>query len=127
MHLLRMRNGIIALLLASACDRSLTRDVHDDAKLTSRVQEVVRPGSDSAAARRVLTVQGFACQTALAVVDSTPGNQEPPAPRLACTKVDDGGKKKADSLRHYQVLVLLEGPTVRGVEAQTWMAGRKEK
>ena len=111
--------GLAALVLMSACDRSLTRDVHDGAKLTARVQGVVRPGSDSAGARRVLEVQGFHCVTRLGTdVDTLEKELEPPPNRLTCQK---SGKAPRAATNHFLVDVLLDGPTVRGIEARMWV------
>jgi hypothetical protein len=113
------------MALLSACDRSLTRAVHDGAKLTSRVQEIVRPGSDSAAARRVLEVQGFQCATRLgSEVDTLEKGLEPPADRITCQK-SEKAQTKAAGVHRYLVDVLLEGPTVRGIEARMWSDSRQ--
>lgn len=114
--------ALAGLALLGACDRSLTHDVHDGAKLTARVQGIIRPGSDSAAARRVLEVQGFKCVSLLgADVDTLQKELEPPPPRLTCQKAEKVQTGKANDARRYLVDVLLDGPTVRGVEARVWV------
>lgn len=121
----RVGAALLTLALLGACDRSLTRDVTDGSKLTARVQEVVRPGSDSAAARRVLEVQGFVCVARLgAEVDTLDKDLEPPANRLTCQKSAKTRAGSSGDVRRYLVDVMLEGPTVRGIEARVWMDRR---
>jgi hypothetical protein len=119
-HLCLAAIGMMLMLVG--CDRSMTRDVRDGAKLTARVQEVIRPGSDSAAARRILEVQGFQCQMKLgSEVDTLEKGLEPPPARLTCQKSVSVKKKSARETQRFLVDVLLDSATVRGIESRVWL------
>jgi hypothetical protein len=114
---------LVALSIAlTACDRSLTHDVHDNVVLRGRVLATVPPGTDTLQARQTMTREGFGCTFHLGVdVDTLAKDVETPPDRLTCLKAVNAQPETADGYRRYVVDLLLDGARIESVETRMWM------
>ena len=106
----------------TACDRSLTRDVHDNGMLRTRVLAAVSRGMDTGQARLVMTREGFACEFRRGRdVDTLAKDIETPSDRLTCLKDADAQPETADGYHRYVVDLLSARASVESVETRMWM------
>jgi hypothetical protein len=121
------RRCVTCVLVASsialtACDRSLTHDVHDNAALRGRVIAVVPPGTDTLQARRTMTREGFECTFHRGVdVDTLAEDVDTPPDRLTCLKAVNAQPETADGYRQYVVDLMLDGARIQSIETRMWM------
>ena len=113
----------VALSIAlTACDRSLTHDVHDNVVLRSRVVATVPPGTDTLQAQQTMTREGFVCTFHRGVdVDTLAKDVETPPDRLTCLKAVNAQPETADGYRQYVVDLMLDGARIESVETRMWM------
>ena len=114
---------LVALSIAlTACDRSLTHDVHDNVVLRGRVIAAVPPGTDTLQARQTMTREGFGCTFHRGVdVDTLAKDVETPPDRLTCLKAVNAQPETADGHRRYVVDLMLDGARIESVETRMWM------
>jgi hypothetical protein len=114
---------LVALFIAlTACDRSLTHDVHDNVVLRGRVLATVPPGTDTLQARQAMTREGFVCTFHRGVdVDTLAKDVETPPDRLTCLKDVNAQPETADGYRRYVVDLMLDGARIGSVETRMGM------
>ena len=114
---------LVAVSIAlTACDRSLTHDVHDNVVLRDRVIATVPLGTDTLRARQTMTREGFVCTFHRGVdVDTLAKDAETPRDRLTCLKAVNAQPETADGYRRYVVDLMLDGARIESVETRMWM------